>query len=306
MARILFILHISQLFMVKGKGARIVLLYHNPDPSVFESHLRFIKANYSILPLSENVSSSLGPKLSITFDDAYRRNCTEIYPLLKKHSSPAAIFVATSYIGGIFWLEALKLALQATREKKVSIPELGIECGLKTPRQRKDLWFEFARKLLGYRATKRDRMIMRIVRLLKVEKVSLADAVVCSEKELMSMLPLVELGAHTVTHPDLVSLGQKSAYKEIGASKSAIERITGRECIYFAYPFGKKPHFNEKTGLLLKQQGLRYAFTTIPSWNEGIGPFEIGRIGVGDNDSVDLLCLKLSVFWPLISSFGDL
>lgn len=47
-----------------------------------------------------------------------------------------------------------------------------------------------------------------------------------------------ELGAHTMTHPDLRSLDGATLRRELRESKAAIEDLTGEPCRTFAYPFG--------------------------------------------------------------------
>jgi peptidoglycan/xylan/chitin deacetylase (PgdA/CDA1 family) len=48
----------------------------------------------------------------------------------------------------------------------------------------------------------------------------------------------MELGAHSMTHPDLCSVGDAELASELAGSKAAIEEITGEPCRTFAYPFG--------------------------------------------------------------------
>lgn len=47
-----------------------------------------------------------------------------------------------------------------------------------------------------------------------------------------------DLGAHSMTHPDLVECDDDELRAELHDSKVAVEAITGRPCTEFAYPFG--------------------------------------------------------------------
>ena len=47
-----------------------------------------------------------------------------------------------------------------------------------------------------------------------------------------------EIGAHTMSHPDLTRLGGREVYEEASRSRDIIEQKIGREVNYFAYPFG--------------------------------------------------------------------
>jgi peptidoglycan/xylan/chitin deacetylase (PgdA/CDA1 family) len=48
----------------------------------------------------------------------------------------------------------------------------------------------------------------------------------------------MELGSHTMSHPDLTTVDDLSLAHELGASKAAIEEVTRRSCRTLAYPFG--------------------------------------------------------------------
>jgi peptidoglycan/xylan/chitin deacetylase (PgdA/CDA1 family) len=48
-----------------------------------------------------------------------------------------------------------------------------------------------------------------------------------------------ELGAHTVTHPDMSQLGREACAREIGESRALLEELTGTPVRTFAYPFCK-------------------------------------------------------------------
>ena len=47
-----------------------------------------------------------------------------------------------------------------------------------------------------------------------------------------------DLGAHSMTHPDLVECDDAELRAQLQDSKAEVEAITGRPCTAFAYPFG--------------------------------------------------------------------
>jgi peptidoglycan/xylan/chitin deacetylase (PgdA/CDA1 family) len=47
-----------------------------------------------------------------------------------------------------------------------------------------------------------------------------------------------DLGAHSMTHPDLVGCDDAELRAQLHDSKAEVEAITGRPCTEFAYPFG--------------------------------------------------------------------
>lgn len=77
-----------------------------------------------------------------------------------------------------------------------------------------------------------------------------------------------EIGAHSLTHPNLTTLDDKSLYSEIQDSKNYIESITGNSCQMFCYPNGV---VNERVRTFVMMAGFAGARTTISLCNPRIG-----------------------------------
>ncbi|MCS7018153.1 MAG: polysaccharide deacetylase family protein [Cytophagales bacterium] len=68
-----------------------------------------------------------------------------------------------------------------------------------------------------------------------------------------------EVGAHTMTHPDLTQLCEQEAWQEIFNSKNALEHETGNTVEVFAYPFG---FYNQQVKTLAQKAGFAMAVAT--------------------------------------------
>lgn len=89
-------------------------------------------------------------------------------------------------------------------------------------------------------------------------------------------------GAHTVNHPALPELDIERAYQEIKESKKTIEQELGRECNYFAYPFGL---FSDQNRMQVRDCGFSLACSTRSGFNTAArDPFLLHRIEVYGND----------------------
>jgi peptidoglycan/xylan/chitin deacetylase (PgdA/CDA1 family) len=106
-----------------------------------------------------------------------------------------------------------------------------------------------------------------------------------------------ELGAHTMTHPDLSTLTYEACRREIEGSKIALEEIGQGSVETFAYPFGR---YGEQTIAAARDSGLSAAVTT----GSGIWePYEMTRAMVGALDPMPVLILKLADrYEPLLRS----
>jgi peptidoglycan/xylan/chitin deacetylase (PgdA/CDA1 family) len=72
---------------------------------------------------------------------------------------------------------------------------------------------------------------------------------------------LIEIGAHTVNHPDLPSQTPDAQREEIVESKRALERQLGHAVNGFAYPYGRNA---PATIDLVRDAGFTYACSTVP------------------------------------------
>lgn len=93
---------------------------------------------------------------------------------------------------------------------------------------------------------------------------------------------LVTIGAHTLNHPDLVSLSRERAWEEIVGSKEKLEKEFGIKVLDFAYPYG---FFNNQVANLVKQAGYESATaTTFGATHSKNVLYYLSRIRVGNYD----------------------
>ena len=74
-----------------------------------------------------------------------------------------------------------------------------------------------------------------------------------TESDIRELAKEQEIGAHTITHPDLSRMSDGAAYAEILDSKKWLESIIGSEVKMFCYPKGM---FNERTPDLVRKAGF--------------------------------------------------
>ncbi len=108
----------------------------------------------------------------------------------------------------------------------------------------------------------------------------------------------IELGAHTVTHPDLSLMDREACLREMTESRDAIERLTGARATTFAYPFCR---YGESAIAAARDAGFAAAVTC-----EGRGgwrPYELRRAMITGKDGWTSFLLKaLDAYQPLFDS----
>ena len=106
-----------------------------------------------------------------------------------------------------------------------------------------------------------------------------------------------ELGAHTMTHPDMSALDYDACLKEICDGRNALEEISGAPVETFAYPFGS---YGPAALSAARDSGMIAALTTgSGSWD----PYELTRAMIGAADPLPVILLKLTDrYEPLLKS----
>jgi peptidoglycan/xylan/chitin deacetylase (PgdA/CDA1 family) len=124
------------------------------------------------------------------------------------------------------------------------------------------------------------------------------DGAMMSEDQLRELAAAGwELGAHTMTHPDMSKLGYEQCLAEIRDSAHGLQRISGGAVETFAYPFGR---YGPEAIAAARDAGMLAAVTTgSGSWD----PFELTRAMVGAADPLPVMLLKLTDrYEPLLAS----
>jgi peptidoglycan/xylan/chitin deacetylase (PgdA/CDA1 family) len=97
--------------------------------------------------------------------------------------------------------------------------------------------------------------------------------------------PLIQIGGHTVNHPQLAALPVELQYQEITQDHTELERITGKPVKTFSYPFGTSSDFSADTVKVVQEAGIKAACSTQHTRVvRGADTYRLPRYWVGDWD----------------------
>jgi peptidoglycan/xylan/chitin deacetylase (PgdA/CDA1 family) len=104
---------------------------------------------------------------------------------------------------------------------------------------------------------------------------------IVTREELRELSRSVEIGAHTVGHPDLTTLSFDAARDELERSRTELEEIVEQPVEVAAYPFGTA---TDETVAACRAAGFRAACLTAGegSWDD---PWRLPRQAVGNRDT---------------------
>lgn len=99
-----------------------------------------------------------------------------------------------------------------------------------------------------------------------------------------------ELGAHTITHPDLRTLDDAALEREVAGSRAEIRRRFRVPVDFFCYPAGR---YDDRVIAAVRRAGFLSATTTIQGLATADRPFELKRVRVSRGDGVRALATLL-------------
>lgn len=257
------------------------------SPKNFAQQLQVLNTIANPVSLQELVNArsdrDLPPRpVCITFDDGYADNLYAAKPALEEYRVPATVFITPGYLGvpeNLWWDELAKLILDPeTRQEEVSLsldgrhyayafPPSSEERDAPDPHCKWRAWDPVP----GPRQSAYLAIYGMLVKLPDAEREQAMEQLrrgatyadrrqhrFLTEDELRELASgeLVEIGAHTLTHPVLSLLPPDQQQHEIGGSRRRLEALIGRNITTFAYPYGKKMHYTKQTVKTVRANGF--------------------------------------------------
>ncbi|OKL39847.1 polysaccharide deacetylase family protein [Pontibacter flavimaris] len=263
-------------------------------PQNFEEQLQVLSRSWRVVPLAELVGDLTHHRLrrnsvAITFDDGYEDNYLAARPLLEKYNVPATFFICSGNIGSRteFWWDELEHLILSTEVLPHTLDmwinqaqinfDLGTEQHLTEALKKKQQeWMAFVQEP----PTLRSILYLKLWEQLKPLPGHLQQAYLQQIKvwagvsgapraayqsmnleqlQDLARNSLFDIGAHTVSHPDLASLSPSAQQQELVGCKSFLEKAISREVTLLAYPYGS---CNQETVRLAAEAGFQAAVIT--------------------------------------------
>lgn len=266
-------------------------------PQHFSDHLEILQKYARPMQLQQLIKAfhtkSLPHKsVVVTFDDDYAAdNLHNAKLLLECYDIPATMFLTTGYIGKTFdfwWDELDSLLLQTdtlSKTLRLSINKdiyqwesnKAVQCydadywhyrrwvnGEKEdPCARSALYLSLYELLHHLSEEQQQEMIDKLFMWVTIKPTDQQPPCSLSFEDVYALAQgeLVEIGAHTVTHPILSTLPLAAQWKEIYKSKAYLEDILRRPITSFAYPYGRQCDYTAETITIVQEAGFNCACT---------------------------------------------
>ena len=288
------------------------------SPKDFEAQLQVVLSEGRPMALTDLATvlrtGSLPDRgICVTFDDGYLDTVEHAEPLLRRYGVPATVFVTTGAGGRNreFWWDELERIffqpghLPASLELEIGGRHRTWTLGhhteydqeyqrrhrewhlldASTPTERHGIFRELYWLVQPLRPEARTRVLDELLSWSGQRSSTVRRsrrAMTPGEVSALASGGLVDIGAHTVTHPALPALSAQEQRAEIERSKRELEEWVGREVAGFAYPYGLS---DDNAVTTVRSAGFAYACSGIfePVWRAS-DPFLLPRIEVTPRD----------------------
>jgi peptidoglycan/xylan/chitin deacetylase (PgdA/CDA1 family) len=296
-------------------------------PERFDAQMALLRRRYRPMRVEELVDAlargrALPPRsVAVTFDDAYGDVVRNALPLLERHGVPGTVFAVSGMVDSareFWWDEAERLVLDApllppalvfrsdVGEETLAVPPDArppLPRGLDetewrawangAPTARHALYHTLWSRLQSLRASVRTAALDALRQQVGDHGEARVEQMPCSLAELRAFhtSALGDVGAHTVSHPELSALEVHEQAYEILHSRRSLETMLQSPVALFSYPFGHAHSYTAETERLVREAGFRGACLNAGGHRVRTGltdPLRLPRLYVSDWDAATL------------------
>jgi peptidoglycan/xylan/chitin deacetylase (PgdA/CDA1 family) len=201
------------------------------------------------------------PFVTFTFDDGFADNLTRALPVMEKFAAPFTVYVSTGMITREIDAWWFGLAALIRSREEITVPGLGrLHCA---DAQSKQCTYA------AIEAAVHDNFdvlpaIRGVLAAAGIQTRTLVDKEALTDRQLrvLAAHPLVTIGGHTTTHPNLARTTSETVRWEMAQNRAFLQEITGKPVHHNAYPFGHAGACGEREADICRALGFRTAVTT--------------------------------------------
>ena len=267
----------------------------------------------SLKGIRKRQAANFWPQRSVvvTFDDGYADNFHAAREVLEANDIPATVFVTSGMVDSqkeFWWDELERIFLSTTKlptHLEITINHQVFSWVLndrneergslawnvlddRPPSSRQRLYLELMSLMHDIDLPTRESVLSELAVWAGIDRNSVRHdyrAVSIAELHSLPHKGLIEIGAHTITHPSLFAIPLTTQADEILGSKAELEKILSHPVESFAYPFGERRDYSGESIKLVRDAGFTCACSNYPGLvNSTRDPYQLPRYIVRDWD----------------------
>jgi peptidoglycan/xylan/chitin deacetylase (PgdA/CDA1 family) len=241
------------------------------SPKRLAEQIQWMRSIGEIVDYTRIVNSELPndrPWFALTFDDGWKDNYDQAFPILKKHQVPAVIFLATHAIdtGALFWPEDISTKIRhfLNNHSFKQVQKALLDCwpgaGFDKRSYRTNTmamvesWIDMLKFL---KEVERQQQINDCYNRLGLSRTPLPGYIMSWDEAREMLRYGIKFGSHTHNHTILKGVPEDIIEYELQCSKDMISDKLQIEVDSFCYPNAR---YNGQEGLLLSRCGYQYGF----------------------------------------------
>lgn len=235
------------------------------DIAFLDRFLAYLKAErWDVVTVGEALrrsgsANSDSRYVNFSIDDCYRDSFELVAPLFRRHNVPLTLFVTTGIPDGTLplWWAGLEDAL-LTRDQVVIE---GQRLKLSRAEERRKLYQQVTTRWDGPDAA-RHYAAFCAANGIDIEAMHWKHAISWEMLDVLARDPLIEIGAHTVSHARISALAPDDALAELEGSRARLNERLGINVQHFAFPYGRSGDCGPRDFALVRKAGFLSAATT--------------------------------------------
>ena len=219
--------------------------------------------------------------VNFSVDDCYRDTAEIVVPLFRRLRAPVTLFVTTGIPDGTLRLRNAGLETILLSEDRVTDGEVTYD--LRSPAAKRTAYAALSRQWDGPHG---DAAYESFAARHGYSPDALDEQhrVTWPMLQAMAGERLVEIGAHTISHPRISALPPTQALAELVGCRERLEAALDRPIRHFAFPYGRRRDCGERDFELARQAGFTSAATTRKGLvAAGADPFRLPRNALNGN-----------------------
>lgn len=258
------------------------------EPENFKRQMEHLKKNYTVLSAADlleyrnNHKKILRNAVMLTFDDGYRDNYTNAYPILKELKIPAVFFITTQFVGNrdFYYFDVIRYGLKMSKKKYIDLRAIGLD-GFALWDNEIYLSSIVLDMLSQLKPLSKDKQYEKTTKI--IGKLGLDKNFLQTQKPYLLWDEVIEMsqngidfGSHTMTHAHLPSLSKDGCLAELIQSQQLLEKNLSKKISLLAYPFGSAGDYNETIEEIAQESGYEAALSLYRN-EDGLNGYTIGR-----------------------------
>lgn len=326
-------LRLHKIFKPFYSGIGHVLMFHrvcDDNKYIFNKYLHvtkdsledvlqyFISRNIDIVALDEcynrlNAKGRVKRFVSFTFDDGYVDNLINALPVFEKYNVPFTLFLATGFPDHqiVLWWYLLENMVLSNDKIQFNDGDKNYSYNTITKDEKNDAFWAIRRYILE---SNEEYLLSRLKNIFKKNEdvlFSLTKELALSWEQVIELSnhPLVDIGAHTISHLALSKLAEDRVIEEINKSVEIIEGRTKKTVLHLAYPIGSASAASIREFNITEKCNVKMAFTGVDGniFKHHVNHlYSLPRIGVDETRGITFIDLYVNGFTPFLNKIFQL